>query len=205
MDNSLCLHDWPLWWHWALCCFQKGKDILMLRSMTSSGRMLHQVAAQLWNFPDRSTAIGQMINAYLASSTELDDATIHLLFSANRWEKRCAYPECGDSCGVDAPLSIILSSSGPQHRRPPCSWCGGCATLLQTVSRIDSPSTTPTGGSCWTRWRQARRWWWIGTRTPGRHSQPPRACPLWTCPGARWARCNPVAGCSIWRPPPPQP
>lgn len=47
-----------------------------------------QVAAQLWNFPDRTTAIGQMINAYLASNAELDDGTIHLLFSANRWEKR---------------------------------------------------------------------------------------------------------------------
>jgi thymidylate kinase len=48
------------------------------------------VAAQLWNFPDRATAIGQMISAYLGSTAELDDATVHLLFSANRWEKRCA-------------------------------------------------------------------------------------------------------------------
>lgn len=51
---------------------------------------LRQVAAQLWNFPDRTTAIGQMISAYLGSTAELDDATVHLLFSANRWEKRCA-------------------------------------------------------------------------------------------------------------------
>ena len=29
-----------------------------------------------------------MINAYLTKSTDLDDHTIHLLFSANRWEKR---------------------------------------------------------------------------------------------------------------------
>lgn len=46
------------------------------------------MAAQLWNFPDRTTAIGQMINSYLASEADLDDGTIHLLFSANRWEKR---------------------------------------------------------------------------------------------------------------------
>ena len=51
---------------------------------------MRQVAAQLWNFPDRTTAIGQMISAYLCSTAELDDATVHLLFSANRWEKRCA-------------------------------------------------------------------------------------------------------------------
>ena len=37
-------------------------------------------------FPDRKSTIGQMINSYLASTTDMDDRTIHLLFSANRWE-----------------------------------------------------------------------------------------------------------------------
>ncbi|KAJ9117754.1 hypothetical protein QFC20_000032 [Naganishia adeliensis] len=37
-------------------------------------------------FPDRTTAIGQTINAYLLSQTEMDDHAIHLLFAANRWE-----------------------------------------------------------------------------------------------------------------------
>lgn len=37
-------------------------------------------------FPERSTTIGQMINAYLNSSATLSDEAIHLLFSANRWE-----------------------------------------------------------------------------------------------------------------------
>uniref|UniRef100_A0A6U2GKX6 Thymidylate kinase n=1 Tax=Hemiselmis andersenii TaxID=464988 RepID=A0A6U2GKX6_HEMAN len=41
-------------------------------------------------FPDRSTVIGGMIDSYLKGGQELDDAAIHLLFSANRWEK-CAY------------------------------------------------------------------------------------------------------------------
>lgn len=35
---------------------------------------------------DRSTPIGQMIDAYLKSDVEMDDHVIHLLFSANRWE-----------------------------------------------------------------------------------------------------------------------
>ena len=47
-----------------------------------------QVDVALWKFPDRQTAIGQMINAYLQGKTETDDAAVHLLFSANRWEKR---------------------------------------------------------------------------------------------------------------------
>ncbi|KAI7842281.1 hypothetical protein COHA_003922 [Chlorella ohadii] len=46
------------------------------------------VAAELWRFPDRTTAIGKMINSYLTSQAEIDDAAVHLLFSANRWEKR---------------------------------------------------------------------------------------------------------------------
>jgi len=40
--------------------------------------------------PDRTTPIGKMIDSYLQSTTEMDDHTIHLLFSANRWE-RAAY------------------------------------------------------------------------------------------------------------------
>lgn len=46
------------------------------------------VRAELWRFPDRTTAVGKMINAYLTSQAEIDDAAVHLLFSANRWEKR---------------------------------------------------------------------------------------------------------------------
>eukprot|EP00793_Prasinoderma_coloniale_P001931 PRCOL_00002439-RA len=43
--------------------------------------------AELWRFPDRTTAMGQMIDSYLRSDSELDDRAVHLLFSANRWEK----------------------------------------------------------------------------------------------------------------------
>ncbi|OJD13368.1 thymidylate kinase [Emergomyces pasteurianus Ep9510] len=37
-------------------------------------------------FPDRTTEIGKLINAYLVGNVHLDDHSIHLLFSANRWE-----------------------------------------------------------------------------------------------------------------------
>ncbi|KAG0630253.1 hypothetical protein M758_1G165400 [Ceratodon purpureus] len=46
------------------------------------------VPVEAWRFPDRTTAMGQMISSYLSCQTSLDDAAIHLLFSANRWEKR---------------------------------------------------------------------------------------------------------------------
>lgn len=38
------------------------------------------------NFPDRSTPIGQFINEYLCGKTDTCNQTLHLLFSANRWE-----------------------------------------------------------------------------------------------------------------------
>lgn len=44
------------------------------------------LAAEAIRFPDRTTTIGTMINAYLAKAADLDDHAIHLLFSANRWE-----------------------------------------------------------------------------------------------------------------------
>lgn len=40
-----------------------------------------------WRFPDRTTGTGKMIDAYLKSETEIEDRALHLLFSANRWEK----------------------------------------------------------------------------------------------------------------------
>ncbi|KRX01963.1 P-loop containing nucleoside triphosphate hydrolase [Pseudocohnilembus persalinus] len=41
----------------------------------------------LQSFPDRTTILGQMINDYLKGNKELNNEVIHLLFSANRWEK----------------------------------------------------------------------------------------------------------------------
>ncbi|XP_050670733.1 uncharacterized protein LOC126969384 [Leptidea sinapis] len=46
-----------------------------------------QISAEYFNFPSRNTEIGKVINNYLLSKTDLPDETIHLLFSANRWEK----------------------------------------------------------------------------------------------------------------------
>lgn len=46
------------------------------------------VRAEAWRFPERSTTVGSTIDAYLKFAAELDDAAVHLLFSANRWERR---------------------------------------------------------------------------------------------------------------------
>jgi len=44
------------------------------------------LATVSFRFPDRTTQVGGLINAYLQSSVQTDDRAIHLLFSANRWE-----------------------------------------------------------------------------------------------------------------------
>lgn len=38
------------------------------------------------NFPNRTTPLGQIINSYLQGQVQLNNQTVHLLFSANRWE-----------------------------------------------------------------------------------------------------------------------
>ena len=55
----------------------------LVERLNASGR-----PAVFMNFPDRTTAIGKQIDAYLANKEEFDDRAVHLLFSANRWEKR---------------------------------------------------------------------------------------------------------------------
>ncbi|KAJ1662241.1 Thymidylate kinase, partial [Coemansia sp. RSA 25] len=65
-------------------CDRSGKttqSTRLVQALTESG-----VNAKLVKFPDRTTAIGKMIDAYLTQKTQLSDEAIHLLFSANRWE-----------------------------------------------------------------------------------------------------------------------
>ena len=53
---------------------------------TQVARLARALDATVVKFPDRSTQIGQLINAYLTRQVELEDHAVHLLFSANRWE-----------------------------------------------------------------------------------------------------------------------
>ncbi|XP_068136711.1 thymidylate kinase isoform X2 [Hyperolius riggenbachi] len=38
-------------------------------------------------FPERTTEIGRLVGSYLEKKSNLEDHTVHLLFSANRWEQ----------------------------------------------------------------------------------------------------------------------
>ncbi|KAJ8730300.1 hypothetical protein PYW07_017338 [Mythimna separata] len=45
------------------------------------------IQAEYTNFPARETDVGKIINNYLQLKNDLSDEVIHLLFSANRWER----------------------------------------------------------------------------------------------------------------------
>lgn len=53
----------------------------LVQALQQSGR-----PAELMRFPERTTTIGQVISSYLQKKSDLEDHTVHLLFSANRWE-----------------------------------------------------------------------------------------------------------------------
>ncbi|KAL0024368.1 hypothetical protein WJX79_005053 [Trebouxia sp. C0005] len=92
------------------------------------------VKAELWKFPDRRTGTGRMIDSYLKSKTELDDAAVHLLFCANRWEKReamLAALQAGTTLVVDRySFSGVVFTSAKQLPGLDLAWCQGPETGL---------------------------------------------------------------------------
>ena len=54
---------------------------ILCDSLRSQGRNV-----LLWKYPARETFLGKTIDGYLKNSVSLPDRSIHLLFSANRWE-----------------------------------------------------------------------------------------------------------------------
>lgn len=54
---------------------------------TQVSRISQSIQAKTIKFPERTTPVGKMIDSYLGKLSEMDDRSIHLLFSANRWEK----------------------------------------------------------------------------------------------------------------------
>lgn len=89
LDNAACsLHGQPIYHH-----FSSGLAVVGGGHVLSVQNDPVQTASEMWRFPDRTTALGQMINGYLASNVDLDDAAVHLMFAANRWEKRYVHTE----------------------------------------------------------------------------------------------------------------
>ena len=86
------------------------------------------LAATAWRFPDRTTSTGKLIDQYLTSSNNnnnnnnnnppLSDQSIHLLFSANRWDAAAALQTTLASgthviCDRYAASGVAFSSAKP--------------------------------------------------------------------------------------------
>lgn len=65
-------------------CDRSGKTTQCTKLVEQLNNM--NIPAKKISFPDRSTPIGSIINDYLSRKIELPDRSIHLLFTANRWE-----------------------------------------------------------------------------------------------------------------------
>lgn len=65
-------------------CDRSGKTTQCSKLVETLNNM--NIPAKKISFPDRSTPIGSIINDYLFRKIELPDRSVHLLFSANRWE-----------------------------------------------------------------------------------------------------------------------
>jgi dTMP kinase len=96
-----------------------------------------------WRFPDRTTAIGGMIDAYLSKTADLDDKALHLLFSANRWEKVSAINkalESGETVVLDRYAFSGVAYSAAKGLS--FDWCKSSDTGLPTpdvVVYLDLP------------------------------------------------------------------
>ncbi|KAH0473455.1 MAG: hypothetical protein KVP17_000205 [Porospora cf. gigantea B] len=63
-------------------CGKSTQCSLLLEWLKELGKQ-----AVLLKFPDRQTSVGSIIDEFLSKKEEVDPHAIHLLFSANRWEK----------------------------------------------------------------------------------------------------------------------
>ncbi|RYH04682.1 hypothetical protein EON65_46835 [archaeon] len=91
VDDSVSIPSKPMIRRGAFFLFEgldrsgKSTQVSLLTKYLAERSNVEQI-----RFPDRSTVIGGLINNYLQSTQELNDCSIHLLFSANRWERSAA-------------------------------------------------------------------------------------------------------------------
>uniref|UniRef100_F6QHT5 Deoxythymidylate kinase n=1 Tax=Equus caballus TaxID=9796 RepID=F6QHT5_HORSE len=104
--------------------------------------------AELLSFPERSTDIGKLLSSYLEKKNEMENHSVHLLFSANRWEQ-VIFPWIGASSRMWASRNRTWSCSfSYSWQRPPCgasSAASGTRTgLSRRVCRSASTSSWET-------------------------------------------------------------
>ncbi|KAG2392351.1 hypothetical protein C9374_012603 [Naegleria lovaniensis] len=100
-------------------CGKTTQTNLLLNFLKSKYSQVHETA-----FPDRSTDIGKLCDAYLRNKNNMNDNAIHLLFSANRWDKMAWVEKtllAGEHivCGRYAYSGVAYSAAKGMDR----NWC----------------------------------------------------------------------------------
>lgn len=109
---------------------RSGKSTQVARLLTKIESL--GIPVKVFKFPDRTTPIGQLIDSYLTSQTDLDDHAIHLLFAANRWELSSSIERLLSEgtivlCDRYAFSGVAFSASKPHMSYP---WCCAAETGL---------------------------------------------------------------------------
>jgi dTMP kinase len=99
------------------------------------------LATVAMRFPDRTTMVGDLINQYLQSKSDLDDRAVHLLFSANRWEaapnlrKTLLEDKTNIVCDRYAHSGVAFSSAKPSLEEE-LDWCKACDVGLPAPDAV---------------------------------------------------------------------
>jgi dTMP kinase len=99
------------------------------------------LTAVAMRFPDRTTLVGNLIDQYLQSKSDLDDRAIHLLFSANRWEMapklKSILEEQTTSVVCDRyAYSGVAFSSAKESLKDELDWCRSCDVGLPAPDAV---------------------------------------------------------------------
>jgi len=117
-------------------CGKTTQASLLVKHLIALG-----LATVAMRFPDRTTMVGDLINQYLQSKSDLDDRAVHLLFSANRWEAaptlRNTLIEDGANivCDRYAHSGVAFSSAKPSLEND-LDWCKACDVGLPAPDAI---------------------------------------------------------------------
>jgi dTMP kinase len=99
------------------------------------------LTAVAMRFPDRTTLVGNLINQYLLSKSDLDDRAIHLLFSANRWElapklKSTLVEQSATVVCDRYAYSGVAFSSAKESLQDDLEWCRSCDVGLPAPDAV---------------------------------------------------------------------
>lgn len=109
------------------CCGKTTQSNMLLDRLHSWG-----MASVVVRFPDRTTAVGSLIEKYLLETTDLNSRAIHLLFSANRWEnvRKLEYhlfhrkeTVICDRYAYSGAAYAVANSVGTQEESLSLEWC----------------------------------------------------------------------------------